>query len=224
MVQLVYEQAKKAEKINQVIVATDHEKIKTCVESFSGEVRMTDPELPSGTDRVYAAIENEEADIIINLQGDEPFVSPQLLDDLVGCLQDQSINIATPVYKIDESHELHNPNVVNVVRDVNGFALYFSRSTIPFIREEKETGKWLSKSRFYKHIGIYAYRKSCLGELVQLKESSLEQGERLEQLRFLENGYNIFTLITDYNSIGVDTAEDLNRVNEIAKKNAPNKT
>jgi 3-deoxy-manno-octulosonate cytidylyltransferase (CMP-KDO synthetase) len=218
MVQWVYEQAKKATKVDRVIVATDHEEIKLCVESFSGEVRLTDPDLPSGTDRVFAAIEKEEADIIINLQGDEPFVSPQLLDDLVATFQNSLINISTPVCKIDELHELDNPNVVGVVRDVNGFALYFSRSTIPFIREEKEISNWLQKHTFYKHIGIYAYRKPCLQELVQLKESSLEKSEKLEQLRFLENGYKINTIMTSYNSISVDTKADLKRVNELANK------
>ena len=219
MVQWVYEQAKKATKIDQVIVATDHKEIRSCVESFSGEVRMTDPDLPSGTDRVFAAIEKEEADVIINLQGDEPFVSPQLLDDLVDTFHDGTINISTPICKIEELRELHSPDIVGVVRDLNGFALYFSRSTIPFIREEKEAVGWLSRHTFYKHIGIYAYRKSCLRELVRLKVSSLEKSEKLEQLRFLENGYKIFTVVTDYNSVGVDTIDDLKRVNELAQRN-----
>ena len=217
MVQWVYEQAKKAREIDRVIVATDHEEIKSCVESFSGEVRMTDPDLPSGTDRVFAAIEKEDADIIINLQGDEPFISPQLLDDLVSTFHNDLIDISTPVCKIKELQELHNPNVVGVVRDMQGFALYFSRSTIPFIREE-EKKNWLRKHTFYKHIGIYAYRKACLRELVQLEESSLEKSEKLEQLRFLENGYKIFTLVTNYNSISVDTAGDLRKVNELVNK------
>jgi len=220
MVQRVYEQAKKALKIDRVIVATDHVEIEKCVRSFSGDVQMTDPDLPSGTDRVFAAIENKEADIVINLQGDEPFVSPQLLDDLVATFQDESIKISTPICKIEDVADLHNPNVVGVVRDQNGFALYFSRSTIPFIREEEDFARWLPMHTFFKHIGIYAYRKSTLKELVQLKESSLEKSEKLEQLRFLENGYNIFTLITDYNSIGVDTYEDLKKVNELISRNA----
>jgi 3-deoxy-manno-octulosonate cytidylyltransferase (CMP-KDO synthetase) len=223
MVQWVYEQAQKAHKIDRVIVATDHAKIKECVESFAGEVRMTDPDLASGTDRVYAAIEDEEADIIINLQGDEPFVSPQLLDDLVTTFDDDAIEISTPVCKIEEPAEIHNPNVVGVVRDINGFALYFSRSTIPFVRKEADLETWGLKHTFYKHIGIYTYRKSCLAELVQLKESNLELSEKLEQLRFLENGYKIFTLQTTYNSVSVDTLEDLKKVNDLAEKMILNK-
>lgn len=218
MVQWVYEQASKAKTIDKIIVATDHEKIKSAVESFSGEARMTDPDLPSGTDRVYAAIKNEEAEIIINLQGDEPFVSPKLLDDLVSAFSDDRINIATPVCKIEKTHDLLNPNVVKVVRDITGFALLFSRSAIPFVREENNTQKWLLNNTFYKHIGIYVYRKSYLQKLVKLKESNLEKVEKLEQLRFLENGFKIYTLLTDYDSIGVDTAEDLKKVNEIAHK------
>lgn len=218
MIQWVYEKAKQARGIDRVIVATDHTDVKTCVESFSGEVRMTRPELPSGTDRVYAAIADEQADIIINLQGDEPFVSPHLLTELVKVFQDPAISIATPICRIDSVEDIKDPNIVGVVRDANNYALYFSRSAIPFIREEQELSKWTSRHTFYKHIGIYAYRKPTLKQLVTLNEGKLEKAERLEQLRFLENGFKIYTLETKYNSISVDTEQDLVEVNSLALK------
>jgi 3-deoxy-manno-octulosonate cytidylyltransferase (CMP-KDO synthetase) len=217
MIQWVYEQAAKAKNIDKVIVATDSEKVIKVVEGFSGFACMTDPNLPSGTDRVYAAIENEQAEIIINLQGDEPFVSPDLLDDLVRIFSNKKIEIATPIKQIENENELHNPNVVGVVRDIHGYALYFSRATIPWVRDKQDIKKWLHTHIFYKHIGIYAYRKKCLKKLTLLKQSSLEKSEKLEQLRFLENGYKIYTLVTEYNSIGVDTPEDLHHVNELLK-------
>jgi len=217
MIQWVYEQAVKAKNIDKVIVATDSEKVKKVVEDFSGLVCLTDPDLPSGTDRVYEAVKDEQADIIINLQGDEPFISPDLLDNLIEVFTDRDIEIATPIRQIDTEKDLLNPNVVGVVRDINGFALYFSRATIPFVRDEKDVKKWLHRHIFYKHIGIYAYRKNTLMKLVSLKQSSLEKCEKLEQLRFLENGFKIYTLLTEYNSIGVDTEEDLLHVNEMIK-------
>jgi len=221
MVQWVYEQAKKANRIDRVIVATDHLDIKRCVESFSGEVRMTDPSLPSGTDRVYAAIENEDADIIINLQGDEPFISPQLLDDLVSTFENESIKISTPICKIEDKKELFNPNVVGVVRDMNGFALYFSRSTIPFIREYNED-EWLAKHTFFKHIGIYAYRRTALETFIKLPVSAREKTESLEQLRALDAGMRIDAALVDTFPLGVDTPADLERVRAMLK--APEKS
>lgn len=216
MIQWVYEQAAKADNIDNVIVATDNESIIEAVENFNGDAVMTDPQLPSGTDRVYAAIKTENADVIINLQGDEPFVSEKLLNELVKVFDDPDVQIATPIKKIDDEQELRNPNVVKVVRDTSGYALYFSRATIPFIRDTDKD--WISNHSFYKHVGIYAYRKSCLEKLTQLHQSSLEQSERLEQLRFLENGFKIYTIVTDYNSISVDTEDDLKKVNALVAR------
>lgn len=215
MIQWVYENASRVESIDRVLVATDHEAIFNIVKKFGGEVVMTSIDLLSGTDRVFAAIKNEEWDVIINLQGDEPFIAPSLLADLIAVFKNDTIEIATPICKVKNESELTNPNVVGVVKDVKGFALYFSRSQIPFFRDFNNSGSVLNNHTFYKHIGVYAYRKKCLEKLTKLSESSLEKSEKLEQLRFLENGFKIFTIVTDYNSIGVDTKEDLEKVNKL---------
>ena len=220
MVERVYQQACLASNIDEVIVATDDNRIKVVVRDFGGKVVMTDPELPSGTDRVYQAIKDQPADVIVNLQGDEPFVKPGLLENLVNVFENKQIRIATPVCRILSEAEYKNPNIVKVVRDANGFALYFSRSQIPFFREAKEVEQDLKESKIcFKHIGIYAYRKDCLEKLTQLNESRLELTEKLEQLRFLENGYRIYTILTDYNSISVDTPEDLEEINRMILNN-----
>ena len=218
MIQWVYEQAKKADKIDQVIVATDHIEIFKAVENFKGLAIMTDPGLPSGTDRVYTAIKNLEADVVINLQGDEPFIPEKLLNDLVDVFNDPTVEIATAVKRIREESELNDPNAVKVIRDKNGYAIYFSRAVIPFMRDLQNGQNWLNFNIFYKHIGIYAYRKLCLEKLTRLDQSNLEKCERLEQLRFLENGFKIFTLVTDYDSISVDTKEDLDKVNVLVNR------
>lgn len=214
MVQWVYERALQAQMISRVLVATDHELIQRVVESFGGEVILTSPELASGTDRVAAVIKDLKADIILNLQGDEPFISPELLDQMVKPFGDLSIDMATPVKKIDKAAELVDPNLVRVVRDKYNYALYFTRAVIPHVRDEEE-GNWLKSHEFFKHIGIYAYRKDFLLKLTQLPVSTLEKAEKLEQLRVLENGYRIYTVETCYDSISVDTEEDLKRVNQL---------
>ena len=218
MIERVYNQACAVVNIDEVIVATDDQRIEDVVRGFNGKVIMTDAALPSGTDRVYQAVKNISADVVVNLQGDEPFVKAQLLESLVKVFENKDIEIATPVSKIYDNREFENPNIVKVVKDINGFALYFSRSQIPFLRDLKEpdiTGK----QNIYKHIGIYAYRKECLKKLTELKESSLEKSEKLEQLRFLENGYKLFTVLTDYKSISVDTPEDLEKIKQMIKNN-----
>jgi 3-deoxy-manno-octulosonate cytidylyltransferase (CMP-KDO synthetase) len=217
MIQWVYEAATKAAQIEEVLVATDHEAIFKKVNGFGGKAIMTASDLPSGTDRVYQAVKNEQADIIINLQGDEPFVSASLLDSLVNVFKDKSIRIATPVTLIKTQMEVSDPNIVKVVRDSNGFALYFSRAAIPYHRDNSNYNN-VDYQPYFKHIGIYAYSKSCLEQLTNLAESSLEKAERLEQLRFIENGYKIFTILTDYNSISVDTPDDLEKVNQMLQE------
>jgi len=219
MVQHVYERAAGAAKIDEVIVATDDRRILDAVQEFGGKAVMTDPALPSGTDRVYQAIKDQpDVDVVINLQGDEPFIEPQLLNQLCAVFEEQpEVRIATPIKRIKEAADLENPNLVRVTRDKNGFALYFTRSVIPYLRDEKERALWHERAPFYKHVGIYSYRKDCLAELTALEQSSLEQIEKLEQLRFLENGYRIYTLITDYESLSVDTADDLEKVNRFIK-------
>ncbi len=218
MIQWVYERASAAKKIDRVIVATDHPDIKSVVEKFGGVAVLTDPGLPSGTDRVAAATETENVDVIINLQGDEPFISPDLLDKMVDVFNDKQIMMATPIKKILSNDELINPNLVRVVRDKHHFALYFTRSVIPFLRDEKKQENWLAGHEYFKHIGIYAYRKEFLKIITGLRESPLEKAERLEQLRVLENGYRIFTVETEYESHSVDTPEDLLRVNKLIIK------
>jgi 3-deoxy-manno-octulosonate cytidylyltransferase (CMP-KDO synthetase) len=218
MIERVYKRARQVKDIDEVIVATDDERILQTVEKFGGIAVMTDPALPSGTDRVYQAIREKNAGIIVNLQGDEPFVEPDVLHKLVQVFENDQIQIATPVCKIDNDGEYHNPNVVKVVRDAEGFALYFSRSQIPFFRDWKEQ-KSNGGGICYKHIGIYAYRKECLAQLTRLNESTLEKAEKLEQLRFLEHGYRIYTVLTDYNSISVDTEDDLEKINRMIRNN-----
>lgn len=218
MIQWVYEQAIKADKIDCVIVATDHEDILKVVKSFNGEVILTDPELASGTDRVAAVVQNIDADVVINLQGDEPFVKPDLLNQLVSVFSDLAIYMATPIKKIGSINDLNDPNLVRVVKDVNDYALYFTRNVIPYLRDYKKE-EWLNNFVFFKHVGIYAYRKDFLNILTTLPVSKLEKAERLEQLRVLENGYRIYTIETDYESISVDTPDDLVKVNQLIEKN-----
>jgi len=216
MIQWVYERAVQAKNLNHVLVATDTESIQKVVQSFGGQVVLTSPDLPSGTDRVAAAAKDIDADVIINLQGDEPFISPQLLDEMIEPFRDPSINMLTPIKKIDNDEDLENPNLVRVVKDKFNRALYFTRSVIPYIRDlEREA--WRDKHVFFKHIGIYAYRKKFLLHLTGLPPSSLEEAERLEQLRVLENGYDLHTIETDYTSVSVDTENDLEKINELIK-------
>lgn len=217
MIQWVYEQAVKSKQIDRVVIATDHKKIKDTVESFGGEVILTSPDLPSGTDRVAAAVQLIDTDIVINLQGDEPFVEPELLNSMVLAFSDSEIYMATPIKKIESDEDLMDPNLVRVVKDVNNYALYFTRNVIPYLRDFNKE-EWLPNFNFYKHVGIYAYRKSFLNILTKLPESSLEKAERLEQLRVLENGYKIYTVETDYDSMSVDTSEDLKKANQLLNK------
>ncbi len=218
MIQWVYEQAIKADLIDRVIVATDHKKIKEVVELFGGEVVLTDPNLASGTDRVAKAVLDINTDVVLNLQGDEPFVEPQLLNKLVLIFSDPDIYMATPIRKIKSFEDLNDPNSVKVVKDMNNYALIFTRNTLPFLRDYNR-GEWIDKFSYYKHIGIYAYRKSFLNKLTALPVSPLEKAEKLEQLRVLENGYKIYTIETEYESVSVDTQEDLEKVNQLINKN-----
>lgn len=217
MIQWVYNRAIKSKNIDQVIVATDDKRIADVCAGFSAKVVMTDPSLASGTDRVYQAIKNEQVDVVVNLQGDEPFISPDLLDEIAGLFSNPAIKIATPIKKITNPFELTDPNLVRVVRDINNYALYFSRAAIPFSRDIESSNERLLQHTFFKHIGIYAYRKDVLGALTRLPESTLEKTERLEQLRFLENGYPIYTHVTRYESLSVDTQQDLENANQQIK-------
>jgi 3-deoxy-manno-octulosonate cytidylyltransferase (CMP-KDO synthetase) len=217
MIQHVYERTKQSGLVDSVVVATDHQQIADCVAKFGGESIMTPAEIPSGSDRIaWAAGKLPHADIIVNVQGDEPLISPKMIDQAIApLLENDSIQVNTLAKKITDANEVLNPNVVKVVLDVNGDALYFSRSTIPFIRDYKETAEWAALHQYYKHFGIYVYRHDVLMRFAGWKESSLERAERLEQLRLLENGYRIHVTITEFDTVPIDTDADVTRVREI---------
>lgn len=211
MIQRVYEQAQQSSALNTIIVATDHQEIYDHIKKFGGEVCMTRPDHVSGTDRCYEALANQHKkyDYIINIQGDEPFIQPDQIDLLAGKL-DGMTEIATLVKALQHEEQLFNPNIVKVVINNIMEALYFSRSPIPHIRNTPEKD-WLGKHKFYKHIGMYAYRYDVLERLTRLSVSSLEKAESLEQLRWLENGFKISVAETLTETMGIDTPEDLQK-------------
>ena len=212
MIERVYDQAKKAKRPSQVLVATDHQLVYQAVEGFGGQVMMTSTDHPTGTDRLAEVAANHpEADVIINVQGDEPLIAPEVIDLLAGAFDDNpELSMATLMTEMDKN-EYNLPSAVKVVTDLNGYAMYFSRSLIPFPRNN-------SPLPVYKHIGIYAYRREFLLNYAALKPTPLEQTESLEQLRALEHGYKIKVLKTNFTSIGVDTPEDLEKVNEYFRR------
>lgn len=207
--------------LDDVVVATDDERIRQAVLAFGGKVVMTSPNHKSGTDRVQEAFTLVGAgyDVVVNIQGDEPFIQAQQLEALRQCFTDPSVDIATlvkPFRPEDGLAALENANSPKVVVNKRMEALYFSRSIIPFTRG-KEKEEWLSDHTYYKHIGLYAYRANVLGEITALPQSSLELAESLEQLRWLENGYKIKVGISDIETIGIDTPEDLERAEAFLK-------
>ena len=219
IVQRVYEQVSKV--VERVIVATDNERIYDTVISFGGEVVMTSPNHKSGTDRCAEAYEKSgyEADIIINVQGDEPFVAPEQIEALIGCFDSEKVDIATLVKPFSAESgidALENPNSPKVVINKQGEAIYFSRSVIPYLRGV-ERSEWLKHHTFYKHIGIYAFRAKVLSEVTALEQTPLEKAESLEQLRWLESGYKIKVGVTDIETIGIDTPEDLERAEQFLR-------
>ncbi len=212
MIQRVYEQAKKSKLLNSVIVATDDERIVAAVKKFGGEVLLTSSDIQSGSDRVAAIAQKLEGDIFVNIQGDEPLIPPPLIDEAVQLLlEDKDVPVSTLIRLINDEKELWDPNVVKVVVNKQMEALYFSRSVIPFVRDASKD-EWLTSHSFYKHIGIYAYRKNFLLAYTNLSKSKLEETEKLEQLRILEHGYTIKVGITTHESISVDTSADAERV------------
>lgn len=209
MIQRVYEQVSKASSIQEVIVATDDERIYKHVVAF-GKVVMTAEDHQSGTDRCAEVLSKVTGfDIVVNIQGDEPFINPLQIDNVVSLLaENEDFDVATLAKKIDDEVTLFNPNAVKVVFDKKGKALYFSRSPIPHCRG-KEQADWLARASFFKHIGMYAFRANKLLTLADLKQSTLELTESLEQLRWLENGYSIGVGLTEFETLGIDTPEDL---------------
>jgi len=213
MIQRVYEQV--AGLLDDTVVATDDDRIFQVVQDFGGKAIMTSSSHRSGTDRCYEALTKigKNFDVIINIQGDEPFIKPSQIELLKACFADKKTQIATLVkpFPADTDFEvLFNPNTPKVILNANREAIYFSRSIIPYIRG-KQPAEWLRSFTFYKHIGIYAYKSDILGEITALPQSALELAESLEQLRWIENGYTIKVGITDEETIGIDTPEDLEK-------------
>lgn len=219
VVQRVYEQCLKANSIDAVYIATDSLEVKNSCENFTTNIIMTDNTHESGTDRIAQAVKGIDCDVVVNVQGDEPFIEPQLIENLANSFNDD-IKMVSALYKIKTVEELKNRNVVKVTVDKCFNALYFSRSVIPHHRDEWDSLLHHHKIipdplRFYRHLGIYAYTKEFLLEYAAMEQSYLERLEKLEQLRVLENGYNIKMIETYYRSIGIDTQEDYKKALEL---------
>ena len=220
VIERVYEQV--AGVLDDAVVATDDERIFDAVRAFGGKVEMTSTAHRSGTDRCCEAYckQGGEFDVVVNVQGDEPFIQPSQLEALKHCFDNENIDIATLVKPFEPSdgiEALENPNSPKVVLDSEGCAIYFSRSVIPYLRGiERE--KWLTEHTFYKHIGIYGFRTDVLRTVTALPQSTLERAESLEQLRWLENGYKIGVGISNVETIGIDTPEDLARAEEFLRR------
>ncbi|MFK8162476.1 MAG: 3-deoxy-manno-octulosonate cytidylyltransferase [Lewinella sp.] len=211
MIQRVYERVSSAAVIDDVVVATDDQRILDHVQGFGGKAVMTRSDHPSGTDRVAeVAAGFPDATIIVNVQGDEPFIDPEQIAAVVTPFSDPTIEITTLAHRISDERSLLSPNVVKVVRDEGRRALYFSRHAIPFLRDIP-IGQWILEGKHLQHLGLYAYRAALLPELTTLPKGELEQLESLEQLRWLAAGYSIFVGLTDLPSVGIDTPEDLRR-------------
>jgi len=214
MIQRVYEQACKS--VSFVYVATDDKRIYDAVLDFGGKAVMTSADHQSGTDRCSEAADliagktGRKIDIVINIQGDEPFIKPEQIDLLKECFIDDNVEIATLVRKVEPGEDIFNPNQPKVILNTSNDAIYFSRAAIPFIRETEES-EWTRKHIFYKHIGLYAYRKDTLKKITRLARSPLEISESLEQNRWIENGFRIRTAVTLWESVGIDTPDDLVR-------------
>jgi 3-deoxy-manno-octulosonate cytidylyltransferase (CMP-KDO synthetase) len=216
VIQRVYEQVSSV--LSEVYVATDDERILTCVESFGGKAVMTRTDHQSGTDRIQEAVEKTatQADVIINVQGDEPFIQPSQIQTLMQLFDDATTQIGTLGKYFENIEAVENPNSPKIVTDNRGFALYFSRSVIPYIRGKAQQD-WFGEYPFLKHLGVYAYRREVLAEVTKLPQSPLEKAESLEQLRWLQNGYRIRVGLTDVETVGIDTPEDLQRAEEFLK-------
>lgn len=210
MIQHVYERALHAKLPFEVLVATDDERIVKAVKAFGGKVMLTSPEHPSGTDRLAeVALSYPDVDVIVNVQGDEPMIPPEIIDALAQAFVDEpTLDMATIKAPMTEE-EYNDPNAVKVVTDLNGYALFFSRSLVPYPRKKPED------YAVYKHIGIYAYRRDFLLQYAALSPTPLERAESLEQLRALENGYKIKVIASDFRGIGIDTPEDLAAINKL---------
>ena len=211
MIQHVYERASKARTLDGLTVATDDQRIFDAVKAFGGEAVMT-AQHPTGTNRVAEVAERSDAEILVNVQGDEPVIEPAMIDEVVEpLLEDSDVDLGTLMHRISSEAEYLNPNVVKVIVDQAGFAMYFSRASIPHIKPHG----WRADVPAYRHVGLYVYRRHALMDFVQKPPAPFETLEGLEQLRFLENGYRMKVVETNYSSIGVDTPEDLENVKKL---------
>lgn len=219
MIRHVYEQARKCESLDDVVVATDDKRIESAVKKFKGNVVMTSGKHPSGTDRCQEALRklNSKFDVVINIQGDEPFIRPEQIGKVAECFRQKNTEIATLVKKISTLHELTSHNTVKAVISRQKEALYFSRTAIPYYRGENFS-EWTNLHTYYKHIGIYGYRSDILLAITKLDPSPLEMAESLEQLRWLENGFRIRVQLTSLDSISIDSPEDLKMAESRSKK------
>lgn len=213
MIQHTYESSLKSKLLNEVIIAVDDEKVAQVARAFGAKVVVTPKDIATGSDRIaYVAKDLTSAKIIVNIQGDEPFIKGEMIDQAIEpLLFDLNVNVSTLAKRIDDVHDLRSPSVVKVVFDYHNFALYFSRSPIPFVRDAKNNLEKIRMAEIYKHIGLYVYRKESLLEFTSLEPTDLEQIERLEQLRMLENGLKIKIVTTEFEALSVDTQDDLQR-------------
>jgi 3-deoxy-manno-octulosonate cytidylyltransferase (CMP-KDO synthetase) len=215
MIQWVWERAKQVKILDELIIACDDERVAEVARGFGAQVVMTAKGHTSGTDRIAEVVNPIEVNVVVNIQGDEPLVHPTMIDSVArAILSDSSISVATIIRKIDNPQDISDPHVVKVVKDKNDFALYFSRSPIPFHALNSD----ITAPVYYKHIGLYGYSKDFLFTYKNMASSNLERTEKLEQLRVLEDGYKIKVIETKYDSIGVDTPEDLEKVKEYLMK------
>lgn len=217
MIQRVFEQASKAASLESIYIATDDKRIYDHVRRFTKQVVMTDEDHPNGTSRCQEAVDLITSgdpttfDNVINIQGDEPYINPEQIDSLSALMLAKGVDIGTLAKKINSTDNLFNPNVVKVIFGADNKAHYFSRQPIPYLRDVDQQN-WISQHNYYKHIGIYGYRTSVLKAIVKLLPSPLEQAEKLEQLRWLENGFNIFVKPTEFESVAIDSPEDLKKL------------
>jgi 3-deoxy-D-manno-octulosonate cytidylyltransferase len=217
MIQHVVERVRRAQLVKRILVATDDERIKRAVEGFGGQAILTRPDHRTGTDRVAEVATHVEAKIYVNVQGDEPLVDPGTVEAVVSAMvEEEEVQIATPCTAIRQANEIMDPNIVKVARDFDGNALYFSRAPIPWVRDTKAT----VAARHWKHIGVYAFRRDTLLEFPTLPPGELEHIEQLEQLRWLENGFRIRTVETDYDVVSVDVPADIERVEKLLREQA----
>ena len=213
MIQHTYENCLKSKLLNDVVIAVDDQKVAQVINDFGGKAIMTPKDIQTGSDRIaYAAKTLPQAKIIVNIQGDEPFIKGEMIDQAIEpLLFDLSVNVSTLAKKIETVQELKSASVVKVVFDYNNFALYFSRSQIPYVRDAKTNLERIVNADIYKHIGLYVYRREALLRFTELEQTDLEQIEKLEQLRMLENGFKIKIVVTEYENLAVDTPEDLDK-------------